>query len=94
MNDSARPRILFVDDEPLVLQGLQRMLRPLSREWDMAFVESGAKAINAMEEKPFNVVVSDMRMPGMNGAQLLASVAASYPMTVRIILNSTSNYSP
>ena len=47
--------ILFVDDEVLVLQGLQRMLRPLRHEWDMEFVESGAAALDRMAQAAFDV---------------------------------------
>lgn len=83
----AKTRVLFVDDEPLVLQGLQRMLRPLRAEWEMAFVESGQAALQLMSEEPFQVIVSDMRMPGMNGAQLLSRVQEAYPKTVRLILS-------
>lgn len=87
MMQLAKTRILFVDDEPLVLSGLRRMLRPLSNEWDMAFVESGAQALEVMAADSYNVIVSDMRMPGMNGAQLLQELAKTYPKTVRIILS-------
>ncbi len=78
--------ILFVDDEPNILEGLQRMLFPLQREWKMAFVPSGAKALEAMEAQRFDVIVSDMRMPGMDGAQLLATVKKRFPDTVRFVL--------
>jgi HD-like signal output (HDOD) protein/ActR/RegA family two-component response regulator len=84
---SEKTRVLFVDDEPLVLQGLQRMLRPMRSEWEMAFVENGPAALQRMAEVPFQVVVSDMRMPGMNGAQLLSIVQDRYPQTVRLILS-------
>jgi HD-like signal output (HDOD) protein len=80
-------RIIFVDDEALVLQGLQRMLRPLRNEWEMEFVDSGAKALERMAQAPFDVVVSDMRMPGMNGAELLSEVMKRHPKTVRLILS-------
>ncbi len=80
-------RVLFVDDNPLVLQGLQRMLRPLRGEWEMTFVESGAVALALMAQRPFDVVVSDMRMPAMNGAQLLNEVMRRYPQTIRLILS-------
>jgi len=74
-NSSAKTRVLFVDDESLVLNGLQRMLRPLNSQWEMTFVDSGAKALEAMARAPYAVVVSDMRMPGMNGAQLFAEIS-------------------
>ena len=82
-----KKRILFVDDEMLVLEGLQRMLRPLRAEWEMVFVDSGAKALELMGQAPFDVVVSDMRMPGMNGAELLAEVLKRFPKTVRLVLS-------
>src|SRR5687768_1571971 len=79
--------ILFVDDDPLVLQGLQRMLRPMRQEWSMTFVDSGAAALAKLAETQFHVVVSDMRMPGMNGAELLSEVKIRHPQTVRLILS-------
>lgn len=82
-----KKRILFVDDESLVLQGLQRMLRNMRHEWDMVFVASGAEALAAMEEAPADAVVSDMRMPGMNGAELLHAIMQRWPSTVRLILS-------
>jgi CheY-like chemotaxis protein len=82
-----KKRILFVDDESLALEGLQRMLRPMRAEWEMVFVENGAKALELMEQGPFDVVISDMRMPGMNGAELLAEVLKRFPKTVRLILS-------
>jgi HD-like signal output (HDOD) protein len=80
-------RILFVDDEPMVLQGLQRMLRGMREEWDMEFLDGGAKALARMAEQPVDVVVADMRMPGMNGAELLNEVMKRHPKTVRLILS-------
>ncbi len=82
-----KSRILFVDDEPKILQGLRRMLREMRGEWEMDFADSGAKALEAMEKAPFDVVVSDMRMPGMDGAQLLTEVQKRHPHVIRIILS-------
>ena len=82
-----QPRILFVDDEALVLKGLQRSLYGMRGEWEMVFEESGERGLEAMEAAPFDVVVSDMRMPGMNGAEFLNEVKARHPTTARIILS-------
>lgn len=83
-------RVLFVDDEPNVLSGLRRMLRPLADEWSMEFVGSGAEALSRLDQEPFDVVVSDMRMPRMSGGELLAEVRVRHPQVVRIILSGHS----
>lgn len=80
-------RILFVDDEPKLLDGLRRMLRPLRHEWDMCFADGGRPALEQLAGSAFDVVVTDMRMPGMDGASLLTEVMDRYPATVRIILS-------
>ncbi len=79
-------RILFVDDETQVLDSLQQMLRAYRRDWVMEFRESAEQALSAMAEAPFDVVVSDMQMPGIDGAELLTRVRDKYPDTVRIAL--------
>jgi HD-like signal output (HDOD) protein len=84
-------RILFVDDEPLVLQGIQRSLRAMRAEWSVEFANSGAEAVQTMAQARFDVVITDMRMPGMDGAQLLDLVKARFPSTVRIILSGQSD---
>lgn len=80
-------RILFVDDEPNILDGLQRTLRAQRRVWNMTFVTSGHAALSAMEEEPFDVVVTDMKMPGMNGVELLEHIRAHHPRTGRLVLS-------
>jgi HD-like signal output (HDOD) protein/ActR/RegA family two-component response regulator len=84
-------RILFVDDEPMVLQGIQRSLRIMRTEWDMEFATGGPEALEIMARGHFDVVISDMRMPGMSGAQLLEQVKAKFPRTVRMILSGQSD---
>ena len=84
-------RILFVDDEPLILEALQRSLYPMHREWEMRFASSGAEALRVLAEWPADVVVSDMRMPQMNGAQLLNEVKQRHPRTARLILSGFSD---
>ncbi|HOT51753.1 MAG TPA: response regulator, partial [Candidatus Hydrogenedentes bacterium] len=83
--------ILFVDDEPNVLDGLRRMLFPMQREWEMAFARSGAQALEQLEARHFDVVVTDMRMPGMDGSRLLAEVKKRHPDTLRFVLSGQSD---
>lgn len=87
MTVTSSQNILFVDDDPLILSGLQRMLRSMRNEWTMHFVESGLKALDLMSTVVFQVVVTDMRMPGMNGAEFLTEVKSRYPEVVRLILS-------
>ena len=78
--------ILIVDDEPKVLQALHRMLRAMEAQWVVAFAESGAQALQLMALQPFDVVISDLAMPGMDGAQLLTEVMQRYPQCSRIVM--------
>lgn len=79
--------ILFVDDERPILEGLRMRLRHLHNRWNMEFVDSGALAIERMQQRSYDVLVADMRMPGMDGAKLLESVSTQWPQTIRIILS-------
>jgi len=89
--EKAKTRILFVDDEPNILKGLKRSLRPLRKYWDMIFVEGGENALKTLEQEPFDVILSDMRMPGMDGSKLLEKVRNKYPKMIRIILSGHSD---
>ena len=80
-------RVMFVDDEPQVLKGIRRMLDCSEVDWDVETVDGGEKALSVMEEKRVDVIVSDMKMDGMDGAQLLEQVSRLYPDTVRIVLS-------
>jgi len=83
-------RLLFVDDEALVLDGLRRALHSMRSEWEMRFVGSGAAALDTLDQGPFDAVVTDMRMPGMDGAQLLERVKERHCDVVRIVLSGQS----
>lgn len=80
-------RILFVDDDPAVMSGLRRMLRFKRDEWDMTFVDGGERALDMLADTTFHVVVTDMRMPVVDGAELLAALCSRHPATVRIVLS-------
>jgi HD-like signal output (HDOD) protein/CheY-like chemotaxis protein len=84
-------QILFVDDEPMILEGLQRTLANMRHEWEMRFAASGEEALQMLEECPADAVVTDMRMPRMNGAQLLQEVMRRNPKTIRLILSGFSD---
>ncbi|HUO71811.1 MAG TPA: response regulator [Solirubrobacteraceae bacterium] len=80
-------RILFVDDERYLLDGLRDALRPYRRHWAMSFVTNGDEALSRLAFEQHDIVVSDLRMPGMDGATLLARVRDVHPSTVRIVLS-------
>ena len=80
-------RVLIVDDEQRVLAGLRRQLHARGGEWELLFLEGGEAALDELAARPADVVVTDMRMPGMDGAQLLARVAAEHPRVARLVLS-------
>ena len=79
--------ILFVDDEPRILQGLRQSLWAKRKVWQMAFVESGVDALAHLERTQCQAVVSDMRMPGMDGSELLRRVRIIQPDAFRVVLS-------
>jgi len=87
MTEIAKKQILFVDDEPLVLKGLQRSLRKMRAEWDTTFASGGKQALDILDQQPMDVIVSDLKMPEMDGMQLLTEIKDRHPRVVRIILS-------
>ncbi len=84
-------KILFVDDDPNLINGLKRMLFSKRNEWECLYAENGFKALEILETNDIACIVTDMRMPGMDGAQLLKTVMGKYPQVVRIILSGHSD---
>ncbi len=82
-----KDRILFVDDDQGLLMGLRRMLHSMRSEWDMEFTGNGSQALELLAQKRFDVIVSDMRMPGMDGWALISRVRELYPHIIRIIFS-------
>ena len=90
MKDS-KPRILFVDDEPNHLSAVRRSLRNRRNQWDMVFVESGEEAMATCKESLFHVVVTDLKMPGMNGIEVVKAVNRHSTQTSCIMLTGTAD---
>lgn len=83
-------RILFVDDEPGVLRSMARLMRRRRSAGQAEFVENGQAALDVLAREPFDLVVSDMAMPGMDGVTLLGEVRSRWPATARLILSGHS----
>jgi len=83
--------IVFVDDERELLDSLRARLYKHRQDWNMKFVVSGEEAIATFEEQHVDLIVSDVRMPGMDGGQLLALVKQRWPTAVRIIVSGYSD---
>nr|PZN22179.1 MAG: hypothetical protein DIU78_16110 [Pseudomonadota bacterium] len=79
--------VLFVDDEPAVLNGLRDVLRRFRREWVMVFALGPEAALVELDRVQFHAVVSDMRMPGIDGATLLSIVKERQPQAARLVLS-------
>ena len=82
-----RLRVAFVDDEANILTSLRRTMVSMLDEWEMTFFKSAPDLLARLEDEPYDVVVSDMRMPGMDGAALLDAVSKRFPATIRVILS-------
>ena len=96
MSEAGQPassRILFVDDEQSVLDGLRRSLHRMRDSWEMTFVSSPEQAAELAAKSAFDVVVADMRMPRMSGVELLEHVREVSPASVRLILSGHSEVS-
>ena len=78
------PTVLFVDDESSILSSLRRLFRP--QGYRILLAESGAAGLEVLRKEPVDLVISDMRMPVMDGAQFLEQVRAGWPSVIRILL--------
>ena len=82
-----KKRILFVDDEPNLLLGLQRMLRPMRQEWDMRFAANGREALKTLNAEPCDVVVTDIFMPEKEGLETIMELRRDFPSTKIIAIS-------
>lgn len=86
--DENRPRLLIVDDESEVRRALRRLFR---RNYDVLDAADGAEALEILQDEQFDLIISDMRMPGMSGAELLKSCYLLYPDMARLLLTGFSD---
>src|SRR6266581_2352227 len=86
----ARRRILFIDDDGPVLLGLQAVLRAERVRWDMVFALGGRHGLNELQGETFDVVVSDLNMPDVNGVAILRFAKEQRPSSFRILLTASS----
>lgn len=86
---AARPRLLCVDDEPQILEGLKLLL---GRRYDIEVAMDGAEGLQALEVESFPVVICDLRMPGIDGAEFLEHIAKRWPTVVPIILSGATSF--
>jgi HD-like signal output (HDOD) protein len=82
-----RARIVFVDDDELVLRSIRRLLRGKEKDWDLVFASDGHAALREVERAPIDVIVSDVQMGTMGGSQLLATIQERHPDVARIVLS-------
>ena len=82
-----KTRLLFIDDDPAVLDGLRRLLRPMRERWDIQFASGGAAGLEALDSSPPDVLITDIRMAGIDGTVVLRHAADKHPDVVRIVLS-------
>jgi HD-like signal output (HDOD) protein len=80
-------RILFVDDEPKVLEALRRQFQAHRAGWHMEFAQNGEEALATLSKASYDVMVTDIRMPAMDGSELLEKVRQQYPQVIRMVLS-------
>jgi CheY-like chemotaxis protein len=83
-----RPRLLLVDDDPMVLRALRRLLLGARPGWEIDMAESGDAAFMLIESKAYDVVVTDLHMPVLDGASLLSRLKTEQPSVIRVIHSS------
>jgi HD-like signal output (HDOD) protein len=83
----SRARIVFVDDDELVLRSIRRLLRGKEKDWDLVFLTDGYAALRELDRSPVDVLVSDVQMATMGGSKLLAAIQERHPDVARIVLS-------
>lgn len=82
------PRLLLVDDDPIVLRAIRRLLLGARPGWEIDMTESGSGALQLVEAKAYDVVITDLHMPGVDGVELLGRLKTEHPTVMRVIHSS------
>ncbi len=82
------PRLLLVDDDPAILRALRRMLLGLRPSWGIDVAESAEMALAALKARTYDVVVTDLQMPGIGGVKLLERLKLEHPTSMRVVHSS------
>jgi CheY-like chemotaxis protein len=82
------PRVLIVDDDPIVLRALRRLLLGARPGWEIDMAESGDAALALLEARTYDVVVTDLQMPAFDGVELLRRLKTEQPSVMRVIHSS------
>lgn len=90
--DGRKKRVLFVDDLKVILLSMERLLRPYAEEWEMTFANSAKEALELIDKQPFDIIVSDVVMPEMDGVELLETIKQRHPNMIRFILSGNADY--
>ena len=88
-----KKHIMFVDDDPQLLAALQNVFHRDRKRWDLVFAHGSDQALAELARQRFDVVISDMQMPGCDGVELLERVRAASPTTRRIMLSGSASES-
>ncbi|HAV63905.1 MAG TPA: hypothetical protein DCY13_16260 [Verrucomicrobiales bacterium] len=87
MSPDSKKNVLFVDDEPEILAAIQDSLEPFSDGWRLQFASGGEEALELLNHERVHVLVTDLQMPGMDGAHLLAEARRRHPETARVVMS-------
>ena len=87
----AKQKVLLLDDDPDVLELYQQMLLQLPSKPEVHIATSGARAIALLDSEPFNLLVSDLKMPKMDGLQVITIVRRKYPQLRTIVLTGVAD---
>jgi len=84
---NSKRQIIFVDDETYALQGYKRALEPYANDWNVYFFSTAPEALTFMSQNKVDVLITDLRMPGMDGIALLEQAIQHFPSVIRMILS-------